>query len=183
MLWRNVYIECDDYCHDQLVGFLTDRPAIHAGIKALRVSISLESASYPNRNRDLASFYKFCDYVATNLTLETFHVCVHFSLEEVDKVARCEGKFAFLSALREINVQHKFGLNGVLYVSEHGSGKPPDRIMMLAAQWLKRGLKPYSLLESEPTTEQERYLQERNVLVHRFRKHERKMAGGAKSMV
>lgn len=183
MLWRNVYIECDDYCHEQLVGFLMDRPAIHTGIKSLKISISVESENPQTRNRNLANFYNFCSYLTANLTLDNLHVYLHFNSENVDQIAKCKGKFAFLATMRKVKVKHSFRLNGLMYVDEEKYGKPTSRFMIQIMVKLTNGLKPYSLLEPKPTTEQEGYLQERKELVHRFRKHERRMSRCARVSV
>lgn len=172
LLWRRVCLELDDACHDQFVDLMRFRPAICAGIKSLRFTISLYD-SPTHKTEDLSRFSRFCGSLKL-LRLDSLRVGLYLQEKDLPNVSDCENDahFGFLTELKEVRVTSIFEIYGRIELQRrYSTGDVLQRDIAeatLQAMWFPRIeeiLMPNTLRPTTPRGEEEEYLQARKALV------------------
>ena len=167
-LFRNVHVECDDFCHDQLVGFLTERPSFSQGIKSLYFSVSVDVLQTSSRLEDIENFKNFCQVITKRLTLDKIGVFLYARIDHLDLLHKSDGPFVYLTRLRSLKVSRHFILGAFITQPETSEfiidWDTERENVMVKMDMIKERIMPDTLRVSEAKTDEESYLRERNHL-------------------
>jgi len=100
LFWKNVYVDIGHFEY-LLLDFLKDRPAVHAGIKKLRMSwdCSDDEAGLDDAIID------FCPYASQHLVLDELVFVLCTSPAVARRILATEGDLEWIRAVREINAK------------------------------------------------------------------------------
>jgi hypothetical protein len=112
LFWNNVYVDIDHFEY-LLIDFLQDRPAIHTGIKKLRMSWDC----YKDEKDLDHTIVVFCQYLSQHLVLDELIFVLCTSPAIARRILASDGALAWIETFRKINVK-KLKVNFFLFDSE-----------------------------------------------------------------
>jgi hypothetical protein len=100
LFWNNIYVDVDHFEY-LLIDFLKDRPAVHAGIKKLRMSWDC----YGDETDLDYTIIDFCSYISQHLVLDELIFVLCTSPAIARQILATDGDLDWIQAIRTINVK------------------------------------------------------------------------------